>query len=421
VRERRRQQKPLWRFGLAAAVLLILALGAVAGWVVQTAVANSRQTLIDEVQQANMVSARLAANVFEERVRFRVSRLQEQSKLPELAEALERGDRDALYDFLKSIDNRPGRPTFTRGYYRYFIADAQGVVLAIYERGVPKADLVPLLGENFSWRDWYHGQGDQRPGALNVLPPLRDMHISQPFMPKNPTPQLSVSVTAPVFSGPAKNGEVLGMLVGMMKVSTLSTWLRGVVKQERFAAVYNERGQCLLHKPRPDGAEGVVIDGGGTSMPQDAEDETAGSGDELAPSPPPLAPGENPHSVFAACPAIETAVKATSDGVTEFVDPWDRVTYLAGYAVFREPELAKLVPHNRWAVLVQTEARAALQPVNRLQSQLVWVGLMVLIGGSLVMIGLCTWLWRTLRRDLAAACGLATRPGAPLPAGGARG
>src|SRR5262249_13550418 len=97
-------------------------------------------------------------------------------------------------------------------------------------------------------------------------------------------------------------------------------------------------------------------------------------------------PDQNPQPWKS--PQFEAALKR--EGSTdEHVDPIDHRVYLASWAP---------LPDGGWVALVRHHRAAPPRPIDDLRSQLLYVGLGLLLGVPLLLTGLWSWLIWTLRR-----------------------
>src|SRR5207247_2303662 len=75
----------------------------------------------------------------------------------------------------------------------------------------------------YSWRDWFSGQGDQPPGT--VLPPITRRHISAPYVSSQPDSLLFISISVPVRDPERPGSEVVGVLEGAVRLEEMNAWL----------------------------------------------------------------------------------------------------------------------------------------------------------------------------------------------------
>ncbi len=356
-RQRARRRRPLLYFSLAAPVLLLAAMAAGARVEVSTAARASEQALAQQVQQSNLVGARLVASVVGSELQDRVDALEKYRRTHDLSRQIAEGKWGELRGLLRKWhahqETEQGRELF----FRVFIADAAGCIQADWPPDPETAS------RQWAWRDWFHGGGDCLDPAGRTFAPLRAPHVSQPFVSQIKGTPVSLCVSVPCFDPqdgdrPAADRRVVGVLAGQIEADRVYRWLSGVNMEAGFAVLLNEHGHCLLH--RNDEAVRPVL-------------------------------GVNPRSWTADCPALRNALKEP-EGTMEYDDPIDGRHYLAGHA----PVAAGA---GHWVALVQYEKEAALRPVGKLKRSLALVGWVSLGAVALLTVGMWAWLLAALRRD----------------------
>jgi len=377
MRKRQRRQRPLLALG---AVFSVAALGLLAGagaWFARAATSDAAEGLRQQQLRSNQVTAQLAANVLEERLRDRVEFLEELSTtspdLPRMIEVSAVARRNTVGgDVAVPPEFEPLRRWLLEEYNsraaRYFMAlaliDSQGFVLARAGRiAGSTASVAPVTLEDrrdkydrsYSWRNWFNGERDYYDAQQEPRPMMKSPHISQPYVGKYFTRgQTLVNVVVPVKRG----SEYAGLLMGNIEWNDFQRWLTEVPFAGGFAVIVNGLGQCLCHQA--------------SDLVRPKPNETA---------PPFYARAEIPRD------------RAT--GLPDFVDPVTGRPYLAASAPFqplRERD-------ERWAVLIQHDPAAALAPVTDLQKRLRHVGLWCLAIMALMIGGMWGGLIWTLRRE----------------------
>ncbi len=356
-RQRARRRRPLLYFGLAAPVLLLAAMAAGAWLEVSTAAQASEQALAHQVQQSNLVGARLVASVVTNELQDRVDALEKYRRNHDLAGAIKEHDwsrlRRLLQEWHAHQETEQGRELF----FRVFIADAEGYIRADWPADPETA------ARNWAWRDWFHGGGDCLDPAGRTFAPVRAPHVSQPFVSQIKGAPVSLCVSVPCFD-PANESRVVGLLVGQMEAEWVYRWLSGVNMESGFAVLFDDHGHCLLHR----------------------NDEV------IRP-----ALGVNPRSWTKDCPALRQTL-GEPEGTMEYDDPIDGRRYLAAHVPVP-------VGAGRWEALVQHEKAAALRPVGKLKRSLTVVGWVSLGAVAVLTVVLWAWLLAALRRDELAALG----------------
>jgi len=220
-----------------------------------------------------------------------------------------------------------------------------------------------LLHQNYAWRDWFNGLGDQHNRRGEKFAPIRTAHISHPYLGERMNKgRKLVNVSAPI---PGPGGEPVGVVVGNIDWERLQGWLaelRGWMGEVRatggFPVVVNDRGHCLTHR------DAALIE---------------------------LTPGRAPAPRYD--PEWVRALRVGSSDA--FPDPVTGRPQLAGFAVARPSPQAG----QQWAVLIEHDPDAVVRPVDELRGRMVAIGLAILAIMALLIGGLWGWLVWTLRRE----------------------
>jgi hypothetical protein len=356
-RRRARRRRPFLYFSLLAPLLLLAAMAVGARVEVATAVAQSEEALAHQVQQSNLVGARLVASVVADELEDRIGALEKYRRKNDLAGEIKERRWDQLQQRLKQWHARQEAEQGRELFFRVFITDPAGFI---------RADWPPdpeTARQNWAWRDWFHGKGDRLEAPHAGYAPVREPHVSQPFAARIQGQPVSLCVTVPCFDPddegrPAADRRLVGLLVGQIEADKVYKWLSGVNMEAGFAVLVNEHGHCLLHRRK----------------------------ETIRPS-----INSNPTSWTADSPGLRQALDH-SDGTMEYDDPVDGRRYLAGYS-----RVAAGSAH--WAALVQHDRAAALRPVGKLKSSLEFVGWVSFGAVAALTVALWGWLLVTLRRD----------------------
>jgi hypothetical protein len=107
----------------------------------------------------------------------------------------------------------------------WFLTDARGI-----QRWREPASPA-TLDQNFGWRDYFHGQGDDHPDWRDRadIEPLRAPHISAPFR-STTTGRLKVAISVPVWD--AGKREVLGVLSRSIHLGELLSSYKRLIREE---------------------------------------------------------------------------------------------------------------------------------------------------------------------------------------------
>jgi hypothetical protein len=203
----------------------------------------------------------------------------------------------------------------------------------------------------FSWRDWFNGQGDREPGQ--VMPPLRQTHISAPYVSSAPNHPMFISISVPIRDQPA--GEVVGVLEGAVLLEEMNAWLNSSnIGTDGFAALFDGRGHCVLHRD------------------------------------PSFAPTERGPRQFLTPQEQQSLFPDAEGQLRSYTDPVDGKVYLAGYA--------RLSPRLGWVAVVQHGRGQAIAPIEQLRARLTLIGVITFALVACLISGLWVWLFWTLRR-----------------------
>jgi hypothetical protein len=389
----RRRQRPLLVYGLAAPLAVILMMALAGLGMFNHEIKASQKTLQDQVLDGDKVMAELLASGMQLGLQSRISSLQtlldgesgkklrglitEQTANRRAAGAAQADVIDRTNQWMANATKDTGIGTKFGGLS---VADAEGflIVNGYWNKGTPwhnSLDHENIWAQNWSWRDWFSGRGNQPSGAN--YPPVSTPHISQPFLSKEEGRGVLLDVTIPVKDA---DGKVIGVLIGVLTWKDFSRWHEKVAIDNGKIVVFNQRGQALKHQTnRQDDVEANVETAGDGNPPAHAGELA----DRLKPDP---RPNE--------CESFDDPFQINKK------DEGGR--RLAGYKFFNpnEEELDSAGPlGTRWGVIVEHNKDEVLKPVGNLRQFMVRDGLWLLVGaGALtgaVWVGLI-WL---LRRD----------------------
>jgi hypothetical protein len=355
-RDRQRKQRPLLLFGVLAPILLLCVMAAFSFWQGLTALDNSRQALTTQLLDSNRLSARMVANVIQEKVRVRMRLVEKEARREALVEAARKGDRAALQKLLEDLH----KEQFSATVSRWTVADAQGNILACHPHDPT------IIGKNFSWRDWFNGRGDQSDNKEDGYESAGRTHVSQPFIGQTRQRKLLIGVSTPIFHPAAAKKddaprEIVGVLMSTIEVARLHEWLIGVEIEHGCIVLLNERGHCLLHE---DAALEAIRPQADRNPP-----EFLGRSDLLR----------------------DLVVRRTARAEAEHVDPVNGRTYLAAGAPCPDGRIG-------WVAVVQHERAMALRPIEDLKAHLLLWGCLAFAVLGLLLSGLWGWLLWSMRR-----------------------
>ncbi len=396
LRLRRQRQRPLLLFGLIAPLVLLLFMALAGLWWGHEAIDRSQRELTEQLLESDEVGARLVANVVQEHLEDRIALLDSYADLPALAEATEAGRRPALEEFLLELMASSGR---TRSRFsEATVSDRKGKILALVKGKngtLAVSDPDQVRYPNYSWRDWFSGQGDRTYQEGVYYPPIAAMHLSDPYV-STSEQNLFISISFPLRDPAAPDGPPVGVLEAAIKLDEISHWLLDVQMKNGHAVLLDRRRYCVLHPdrkilphpgelpPRFDfsqleaqmradrAAAGVSRDGSWLKARLGGVFGFAGTG--------PLA----------VLPWLYLPEDSVSGKLTDYRDPVDDTTYLAGYAQFSNDKVG-------WVALVQHDRAAALRPTDELRGQMNGIAWKLLAAAGMVAGGLWAWLFWMLR------------------------
>jgi eukaryotic-like serine/threonine-protein kinase len=377
LRERRRRRRPLLLFGLAAPLLLLAVMAGADFSTNKATIHEAEAKLTEQLLDSDRNSARLIANAVQMNITGHFNLLRgsanEQSGLYEAAVA---EDQKALEGILTELMKRSVGLQYE--FSQATVTNRKGRIMAIVD--VKKGEVQPPRDPStvhfpqYSWRDWFSGEGDQwneagRPDAL-LHPPIAEPHVSDPYV-STGNPDLFVSLSLPIRNpDPAEPQDVVGVLEAAVKTNDINQWLLSVKMEGGFAVLLDKRHFCVLHQD-----EKAIQPVYGKTAPQFvfAELERQIENDRAA--------GRRKG---------ETA-EAVSGTIAEYHDPVDKGTYLAGYAQMSDDRFG-------WVALVQHDRAAVLKPIDDLRWKVWSAGWRMLGLAGLLTLFLWGWLFWTLRR-----------------------
>ena len=206
-----------------------------------TAVRDSEQALSEEVVQSNRYAAWGLAGRLGSEIHMRWKVLQNEAAASGLRDALMQlqesegaADQPPLERFvqvqqwLDEVQHRNGDIRTTS----WFITDHQGTQLA---RVPPDR---ATIGNNYAFRDYFHGQGEQFSEGTQDVQPLRKPHLSNPFRSKS-TMNLMVAFSVPILSEDGQ--QVLGVLAMTAETGNFTYLGSGKSNLTRLSVLVNRR------------------------------------------------------------------------------------------------------------------------------------------------------------------------------------
>src|SRR5262249_40647792 len=153
----------------------------------------SEQALAHQVQQSNLVSARLVASVVGDEIQDRIDALQKYRRTHDLPSEIKERHWDKLRRLLQEWHAHQESELGRELFFRVFIANPEGFIKADWP---PDPDPPP---GKWAWRDWFHGGGDRLDAPNEPYLPVRAPHVSQPFVSRIKGTPVSLCVSVPCF------------------------------------------------------------------------------------------------------------------------------------------------------------------------------------------------------------------------------
>lgn len=382
-RELNRARKPLVWLGFLGPVFFLLMSLWIGSRVIHEAVRQAERHLSQRALSGDTATARLLANGLQQELADR------QSELERLARRLPASENDTSFDashyglrsdYIAILDKwRSDTDRRLTDQQRtldesFFLTDRNGV--QIYRS--PWKD---SIGQAFSFRDYFHGQGRELPVTEESIPiePRRKAGVTIAFRSTN-TGKFMVAVAAPVWN--AENTKVIGVLARTLHISDLLTqWEKQIEGPRRPEEQVQPRDRILsLVDMREDPplildhpwlqANAIQNVGGDTKLKQILQ----------------LNPGEE-HALRQAA-RIGEGIAAYQDPIAK-VDPNYSGDWLA--AVARTGGID-------WIAIVQERSTDAIKPMKDLYWIFLRYGLLFL----LIFAGMLGLLWWLIQRAAAA-------------------
>lgn len=241
-RERQRSRRPVLLVGFLVPLLLTAALLPILGYALSRNRDAAELQMSERALESDALSARLQAAALEDELQQRLQELATiaaaddlrreleslmQRPLPEVIREVRATAEAALAErprWMQLLDSAWERSQEATDSNRgndtsWFITSADGT--QIWRREYSAR----TIGENFSWRDYFHGQGrdferDQQPKSLT---PLKEPHVSAAYK-STTTDRQTVALSVPLF---AADGSIIGIFARTVHLGDLQGRLRG--------------------------------------------------------------------------------------------------------------------------------------------------------------------------------------------------
>ncbi|MEZ6047714.1 MAG: protein kinase [Planctomycetaceae bacterium] len=387
-RERWRARRPFILMGVIAPLLFLAAMWPFATNAVREAVSSAQMNLIDRTVASDLLTARVLANSLQDELEMRKDELVRIARDPDLIAAIEQGTLDAWKGFDETDPVK--KPNYANILQRFrdenneqrdwkqvakdtswFLTNAKG-------DQVWRDPVGEHLGDNYAYRDYFHGLGEdidhRAPGYHpEDISPITKPHLSMPFK-STETKGYMVAITVPVKN---QNNETIGVIARTSQLGSL------LEKYEKHLDIrFDPRTDVDRSIALYDMEKGLLLDH------------------------PLLSAEDAPSSLFAQEYAVDESILKKFQALDEssnsaiedverelfFEDPMASVDseHFSGYwlAAFAR------VPNATWIAVVQEPREAALKPVEEMRNGLVARGTAaLLVAASLIGI-----FWYFLRR-----------------------
>lgn len=373
--ERNRTRRTLVRLGVLGPAALLLLMIPLTTQAIRVAVKHSEQNLISRVTSGDVISARILARGIYKELQDRQAELVAASTQPVFVEAMQEYDQsenetdklDRLNTTLRQMKENldSGRLLLGRKLdTSWFLCDRKGHQVVRF----PYSQATHM--KNFSYRDYFHGQGLQYdPEDLpEGLEPITEPYISRPFR-SNASNQYMVSITVPVWD--EQHTSVIGVLGRTTHLwELLDEWqnsLRhmsdtGSSKNRKIALVDARDGQLLDHEwmtqqhtkdfSNEDFRTLSITDKNLLLDLKTVSDRQSVSSSDVVESAGPLVAGED---AVIATDYIDP-LSSRSETEAQYEGEW-----LAAFAAVKQ---------TSWMALVQERKRSAVEPVSQVESAL---------------------------------------------------
>jgi hypothetical protein len=382
-RTRHRSLRPMIWLGIVLPGLLLAGLLPLVVKAVLAAAATAEKNIAERALESDAVAAKILAYALHDEIEQRLRTLSEIADYPDLkpllagaAEPAGSSGRVALQQYLAadraSIDEKR-RAAGSDVDESWFLNDANGFQRWRDPPSHKSQD------ENYSWRDYFHGQGEDRRDwrGRSGIRPIQKPHVSTPFR-SEVTGQFKVALTVPVFDSERRVIAVLGRSIQLGKLLGSYKRLIGEDRRDRTG----ERVIALLDLRRN---RGCVLDHPWMIPENIRKLNDAQVFDELT-----LFPEEQHElEVLRQLVREKRPVEGKNFDLNYF-DPVRKVDEEASRA-YGMPWLAAFWPvgDTGWFAVVQEKRDEALSPVREIQNGLVKYGL----AGVLLCVALVATSW----------------------------
>lgn len=235
-RSRRLARRPLYVLGALGPVLLLGVVTLFTGMGFRQSVAESENAVIQRALESKSQSAWAYAEIVSREMQGRWDALEAARKSPELIRMVKEhqdlqgldGPENKLEDWLGKV--RAQHPDLKST--SWFITDRAGVQLA---RDPPHAG---TFGKNFNYRDYFHGQGWDRPRDTRGLEPIKEPHLSSVFTSRS-TQRRMVAFSVPITD--PETGTIWGVMAMTVELGLFTEVQRTDQPDDQLAVLVDSR------------------------------------------------------------------------------------------------------------------------------------------------------------------------------------
>lgn len=248
-----RARRPLLIVGGLGPILVLLVV-AVAAWSsFRTTVKATTAALRERANQGNEFSARFAAATVARQIDRRWVTLEKAALAGEVQAGLAHPDDPAERARLQAwLDQTRQATAAATEAKSWFLLDAQGRQLVRSPFNQQSRD------RNYSWRDYFHGQGRDLPRGTTGLTPIQTVHLS-PIFESDTVGTNMVAFSVPVWSRPTDGSApvVIGVLAMTVEVGSFGEIEETPAQKDESTA----HRQAILVDTRPDddGERGLIL------------------------------------------------------------------------------------------------------------------------------------------------------------------
>ena len=252
-RDRQRSRRPLLLVGFLVPLLLTEALLPILGYALSRNRDAAEQQMTERALESDALSARLQAAALEDELRQRLQELETIAAADDLRRELEAVMQRPLAEVITEVRAAAEADVASRPRWMQLLDaawqrareaavtgnrgdDTSWFVTAVDGTQIWRREYSErTIGENFAWRDYFHGQGvdferGQQPQGLT---PLKQPHVSAAYK-STTTDRQTVALSVPLF---AADGAIIGVFARTVHLGDLQARLRGRMSAEGQGSV----------------------------------------------------------------------------------------------------------------------------------------------------------------------------------------